>query len=1010
MSYFGTVKSATPKGETAKSEDGMSERIEELLGRMTIEEKVSMLAGSTMWYTTPVERLGIPAIKVTDGPYGARGGRSSVAAGGPTSACFPVGIALAATWNTELVERVGQALGEEAKTKGAHILLAPTVNIHRSPLNGRNFECFSEDPYLSARMAVVYIKGVQSQNVGTAIKHYVCNDSEFQRHTISSEVGERALREIYLPPFKAAVQEAHPWSVMASYNKVNGTYAGENPYTLTDILRGEWGFEGLVMSDWFGTKSTAASVNAGLDLEMPGPPVWRGEKLLRAFHGGEVDEATIDESVRRLLGTIVKSGAFEDPADRPERAVDKPEHRALAHQAAAEGMVLLKNEGNILPLSTDEVKSLAIIGPNAKVARIMGGGSSHVTPHYAITPFDGIINKVGDAVKIGFEVGCTNHKLLPLIPPTWLTPSGGQAGQGLTVEFFNNLDLSGAPVKTMLAETTELAWLGEVESEVDAATFSARLTGQFTAPESGRYTFGLSSAGLSRLTIDGQVVIDNWNEQGPGESSEELTFEMGLAAGQTCDLTVEYSKQSAVPLASVRLGCLPPIPEDAIARAAALAAASDVALVFVGLSDEWESEGFDRPDMELVGDQAALIEKVAAANANTVVVLNTGSPITMNWLDKVAAVVQAWYPGQECGNAIADVLFGDVNPSGRLPQTFPRRLEDNPAYINYPGENGKVHYGEGIFVGYRYYDKKKIEPLFPFGYGLSYTTFAYRNPSAALRQGSGQGSGHRLRLSASDTSTLRLGSGQAGLSARVDADEGVQVSVDVQNTGTRAGQEVVQLYVRDLESTPSTGSGHRLMRPEKELKAFAKVSLEPGETKTVTLALNRESLAYYDDGEQGWVAEVGEFEVLVGRSSRDIQASARFTLKATSRFGGPEKPALSSVEGAGIRLGLESTFQLLLANEQARAILSKHLPGLLDAPQLSMAMGFTLEQVAGMAPAVFTDEVMQAIAEDLAQLSPVAASDLPEPPKLTLWQRLLASTSTGLSARLASWRAGRASQ
>jgi beta-glucosidase len=359
----------------------MKETIEELLSQMTIEEKVSMLAGSAMWYTTPVKRLGIPAIKVTDGPNGARGGGSF--AGGLTSACFPVSIALAATWNTELVERVGQALGEEAKTKGAHILLAPTVNIHRSPLGGRNFECYSEDPYLSARMAVAYVKGVQSQNVGTAIKHYVCNDSEFQRNTISSEVGERALREIYLPPFKAAVQEAHTWAVMAAYNKVNGTYASENTYLLTDILRKEWGFEGLVMSDWWGTKSTAASLNAGLDLEMPGPPVWRGEKLLQAFRAGEVDEATIDRSVRRLLGIIIKSGAFEEPEPRPERAVDKPEHRALARRAAAEGMVLLKNDRNLLPLSTDKVKSLAIIGPNAKVARIMGGGSSrvnHTTP------------------------------------------------------------------------------------------------------------------------------------------------------------------------------------------------------------------------------------------------------------------------------------------------------------------------------------------------------------------------------------------------------------------------------------------------------------------------------------------------------------------------------------------------------------------------------------------------------------------------------------------------------
>ncbi|MBC7248812.1 MAG: glycoside hydrolase family 3 C-terminal domain-containing protein [Anaerolineae bacterium] len=935
----------------------MEDKIEELLSQMTIEEKVSMLAGSAMWYTTPVPRLGIPAIKVTDGPYGARGGRSSFAAGGPTAACFPVSVALAATWNTDLVQRVGQALGEEAKTKGAHILLAPTVNIHRSPLAGRNFECFSEDPYLSARLAVAYIKGVQSQNVGTAVKHYVCNDSEFQRTTISSEVRERALREIYLPPFKAAVQEAYAWAVMASYNKVNGTYASENPSLLTDILRNEWGFEGLVMSDWFGTKSTAAAVKAGLDLEMPGPPVWRGEKLLQAFRAGEVDEATIDRSVRRLLRIIAKSGAFENPEDRPEQAVDKPEHRALARQAAAEGMVLLKNEDSILPLNIERIKSLAIIGPNAKVARIMGGGSSQVNPHYAITPFEGILSKVGDAVEIGYEMGCTNHKLLPPINPAWLTPSGAQAERGLTLEYFNSPDCSGPPVKTTVVETSEQTWFGEFDPEVNPAQFSARLTGRFTAPETGRYTFGLSSAGPSRLFIDGRQVIDRWSsstDSGPAE----LTFTLDMAAGQSCELRAEYSKPSTTPLASLRLGCLPPMPEDAIDRAAALAAASDVALVFVGLSDEWESEGFDRPDMELVGDQVALIEKVAAANKNTIVVLNTGSPITMNWLDKVAAVVQAWYPGQECGNAIADVLFGDVNPSGRLPLTFPKRLEDNPAYINYPGENGKVYYGEGIFVGYRYYDKKKIEPLFPFGYGLSYTTFAY----------------HNLRLSASE----------------IDADEELQVSVEVENTGTRAGQEVVQLYVRDVAAS--------LMRPEKELKGFAKVFLEPGETKTVTLTLNRESLAYYDDLAQQWVAEAGEFEVLVGSSSRDIHASARFTLKTTSRFGGPEK--------GGVRLGLDSTLQLLLANEEARAILNKHLPGLLDAPQLSMALGFTLEQVASFAPDVFTPEVMQAIAEDLAQLSPVAASELPAPPKLNL-QRLLASTSAKLSARLASWRARR---
>ncbi|MCP4398252.1 MAG: glycoside hydrolase family 3 protein, partial [bacterium] len=347
----------------------MHEKISELLSQLTLEEKVSLLAGASFWYTVPIERLGIPAIKVTNGPNGARGGQSFT--GDVSSACFPVGIALGSTWNPELIEEVGKALAEEVKAKGAHMLLAPTVNIHRSPLNGRNFECYSEDPYLTATIAVAYIKGVQSQNIGATIKHFVCNDSEFERHNISSEVGERVLREIYLPPFKAAVKEADVWAVMSSYNKINGSFASENAYILREILKNEWGFEGLVMSDWFGTRSTAASVNAGQDLEMPGPAAWRGEKLLKAVQDGEVEEATIDDSVRRLLAIIIKSGQFDDPQDPEEQAIDRPEHRAVIRRAAAEGIVLLKNKQNILPLKKEALTSIAIIGPNAKETRIM---------------------------------------------------------------------------------------------------------------------------------------------------------------------------------------------------------------------------------------------------------------------------------------------------------------------------------------------------------------------------------------------------------------------------------------------------------------------------------------------------------------------------------------------------------------------------------------------------------------------------------------------------------------
>ncbi len=824
----------------------MSDMIERLLGQMTLWEKVSLLAGTNMWYTVPIERLGIPSLKMTDGPNGARGAGSLT--GGVKTACFPAEISLASSWNTELVERVGQALADETKMKGAQVLLGPTVNIQRSPLGGRNFECFSEDPYLSARLAVAYITGLQREGVGASIKHYVCNDEEFERFSLSSEVRERALREIYLQPFEAAVREARPWTIMAAYNLVNGVAASERPSLLTEILRDEWGFDGVVVSDWFeSVKSTAASVNAGLDLEMPGPR-WRGEKLLEAVERGEVAEATIDTSVRRLLLLLDKAGLFEHPQSGEEQAIDLPERRALVHEAAAEGIVLLKNEQQVLPLAREHLTSVAVIGSNAKVAQITGGGSAQVNAHYAVTPFEGIVAKVGDHVRVGYEQGCTNYRLLPVLD-TSLVFAGTQGNEhGLAVEYFNNGDLGGTPVYQETQSTAELMWFALPEG-VDPQQFSARMSGRFTPQETGAHTFSLVSAGLSRLFIDGREVIENWTQQTSGGEyfgfgSTEVQAVVSLEAGHEYLLTLEFARSETALLAAVRLGVLPPVPADAIERATRLAGTSDVAIVCVGFGGEWQSEGFDRPDMELPGQQNELVKQVAAANSRTIVVLGTGSPITMPWLEQVAAVMQAWYPGQECGNAIADVLFGDTTPSGKLPQTFPVRLEDTPAYLNFPGENGKVYYGEGLFVGYRYYDKKRIAPLFPFGFGLSYTTFSYSS----------------LRLSAQE----------------IKPDDTLQVSVDVTNTGLRAGKEVVQLYVRDEQA--------RLQRPEKELKAFAKVALEPGERQTVTLSIDKEALAYFDDRAHTWVAEAGEFEVLVGASSQDIRAKATFMLTDSSSW------------------------------------------------------------------------------------------------------------------------------
>jgi beta-glucosidase len=658
-------------------------RLDALLQAMTLEEQVSLLAGASFWLTVPVERLGIPAIKVTDSPNGARGGGALV--GGVPAACFPVGISLASTWSTALVEQIGQALGEEAQSKGARVLLAPTVNIHRSTLNGRNFECYSEDPFLSARMGVAYIKGVQSRGVSATVKHYVGNESEFERMTISSEIDDRPLREIYLPPFEAAVKEAKVWAVMSGYNKVNGTYAGDHPKLLRGVLKDEWGFDGVVISDWF-ARHSLTSVEAGLDLEMPGPARERGAKLVQAVQAGQVSPEAVQESARRVLRLIARVGAFDNPIIPHEQALDRPEHRALIRRAGAEGIVLLKNDG-VLPLDKNALTTLAVIGPNAKTAQIMGGGSAQVNAHYRVSPLEGIAAQVGESVEIGYELGCTNYKYLPLLSGQQITSADGRSG--LSAEYFNSLDLSGPVAWRAQTPEADAMWFDAPGPGVDLAHFSARFTTRFTPGASGEHHFSLVSAGLSRLFVNGQLVVDNWGAWQPGDGyfgfgSQEAIGVVELRAGQAYDLTIEYSRRDSPLLAAVRVGVFQPLGDEAIERAVALATSTDVVVICAGLTGEWDSEGQDRPHMDLVGRQNELIARVAAANPRTVVALQTGGPVTMPWLDQVVGVMQAWYPGQECGHAIADVLFGAVNPSGKLPQTFPVRLEDNPAFINYP--------------------------------------------------------------------------------------------------------------------------------------------------------------------------------------------------------------------------------------------------------------------------------------------------------------------------------------
>lgn len=814
--------------------------IDTLLDKMTLEEQVALLAGADFWTTVPIERLGIPRLKVTDGPNGARGGGSLV--GGVKSACFPAAISLGATWDPALAEAMGVALAEEAKSKAARVLLAPTVNIHRSGLNGRNFECYSEDPTLTAEMGVAYVRGVQSQGVAATMKHFVANESEIERTTISSDVDERALREIYLAPFEAAVKRANLWAIMTSYNRLNGTFTSENAWLLETVLRGQWGFDGLVMSDWFGSHTTAETVNAGLDLEMPGPTRDRGEKLVAAVKAGKVSAETIRERARAVLMLLERVGAFADPAMPEEQAIDRPEHRALIRKIGAAGTVLLKNDG-ILPLDKAALGAVAVIGPNAAEARVMGGGSAQINAHYRVSPLEGIRTALAGSNRVVHVAGCGNDRLIRRLD------------QPVEAVFHDNTAFAGPVVHQARYPFGEAFWGDNPSPALSGQDFSCVLTSTYRAEEDGEHIFSVVSAGLARLYVDGELVVDSWTgwTAGPsnffGRGNEEVRAAKVLEAGRSYVLRVDYRTpvdEVGLGVRAVRFGVEKLLGADAIAAAVQEAAAADVAVVYVGRNAEWDSEGNDLPHFELPGRQNALVKAVAVANPRTVVVLQTGGPVAMPWLGDVAAVIQAWYPGQEAGNAIADVLFGDAAPGGRLPQSFPLACVDVSAFtedpLTYPGRDGHTEYREGVFVGYRHFDRAGTGTLFPFGFGLGYTRFAWGAPR---------------------------------LSATTFGADGLTVEIDVSNVGERAGAEVVQLYIAPPPTT--------VARPIKELRAFAKLDLAPGETGTAVLSLDHRALAWFDVAGASWVADAGRYGVILAASAEDIRAEAAFELKETWR-------------------------------------------------------------------------------------------------------------------------------
>ncbi|HYB02081.1 MAG TPA: glycoside hydrolase family 3 C-terminal domain-containing protein [Ktedonobacteraceae bacterium] len=661
--------------------------VQELISKMTLEEKIDLTIGKDFWSTNGVERLGIEPITLNDGPHGVRkpGATTEIGIGSSYPAtCFPTAVTLGCSWDTALVEEVGEALGEECLALDVQVLLGPGVNIKRTPLGGRSFEYYSEDPILAGEMGCAYVNGVQSKGIGTSLKHYACNNQESERMSISAEVDQRTLREIYLPAFERVVRKARPWTVMCSYNRVNGIYASEHRQLLHDILKKEWSFEGVIVSDWGAINEKAKALEAGLDLQMPGYPGDHTAKLAQMVKDGKLSESVIDEAASRILHMMLSGRENRQPGF----TFDQETHHALARRAAAESFVLLKNSDNILPLQVEQLRSVAVIGRFAKEPRYQGAGSSQVIP----TQVDSSYNELQ-------------------------------------------------------------RWLG---------------------------------------------------------NTVHITYTDGYDEGETSD-------------------------DSLLHEAVEQAKSTDLALIFAGLPGFYESEGYDRTHLFMPYSHNRLIAEVCQVQPNTIVVLHNGGAVAMPWIDGPKAILEAGLGGQAVGSAIVDILSGKVNPCGKLAETFPVRIQDTPAYLNYPGEANTVYYGERLFVGYRYYDKKDIKPLFPFGYGLSYTRFEYTN----------------LRINKTELNT----------------GETLDVTVNIRNTGPRAGKEIIQLYIEPLTSI--------LSRPYKELKAFAKVALEPGEAKDVHVTLEDRDFQIYDDERQIWRIDGGEYNILIGSSSESIVLSGQ---------------------------------------------------------------------------------------------------------------------------------------
>ncbi len=812
-------------------------RVEDLLGRLTLDEKVALMAGSAPFTLHGVSRLGVPAVRVTDGPTGVRSQE------GAAATVFPVGVAMAATWNPDLTAEVAAAIAREALALNNQVVLAPTINIVRTPLWGRAFETYSEDPFLAGVLGAAYIDGLQGEGVGASLKHYAVNNQEVGRMTLSAQVDERTLREIYLAGFEIAVKTAHPWTVMAAYNRVNGTYATEHDHLLNDILKGEWGWDGVVVSDWGAVHATVPAACGGTDLEMPGPPRWFGEALLAAAHSGAAPDYRIDDAARRMIRLILRTGVL-DGRPAPDGELRTSRHRAIAARAAEEAVVLLKNEGDLLPLDPTALRTLAVVGPNAAASRIQGGGSSQVRGVRGVSILQAIGDLLGERADVLHADGGDNEPVPPAARPEMFSPDAARGAVGLTCEYFADTGFVGPPYRAGVERGVGKLVSAQALSGRNEGLAALRWSGWFWPERAGRHEFAVRAPGACRLRLDGADLI-GLDTPGVADTMDILGTSVArriaavdLAAGAGYPITLEYVRPADLAdLAWEQVFVGVRSPRGSIDEAASLAARADAAVVVIGAASTSEGEGYDRAGLDLPGDQNALVEAVLAANARTIVVLTNGAPYALPWIDHAPAVLEAWLGGEEGPHALARILFGDAQPCGRLPVTFPRRLEDTPAHPYYPGGDTAV-YGEGLFVGYRHFDRAAQPPLFPFGHGLTYTSFAY-----------------------------------SGLEApeQVTAGEAVDIVFTLTNIGLRPGKETAQLYVRPR--------GPSVERPVKELKGFAKVALAPGERREVRMRLDARAFSFYDPGRHAWIAEPGAYDLLICASAADIELQTTVRLK-----------------------------------------------------------------------------------------------------------------------------------